>query len=156
MRLKTSTITSTADPLIPHEESFADSDYWVALLNSRDQLHGKAIKVSAYLGEILLVTTEVVLTEVLNFYSHRGSVLRQLAAKMVSRLRADPRITIIPQSSTTFQLAVRLYESRSDKEWSLTDCSSILTMEEQGINDVLSSDRHFHQAGFNPLLAGAA
>ncbi len=135
---------------------FADSDYWVAILNSRDQLHNKAMAVSSHLGEVLLVTTEMVLTEVLNFYSHRGSVLRQLAAKMVIQLRVNPHIIIVPQTSMAFQSAVRLYESRLDKQWSLTDCSSILTMEEQGIKEVLSSDHHFHQAGFTPLLVGVA
>jgi predicted nucleic acid-binding protein len=39
-----------------------------------------------------------------------------------------------------------------DKEWTLTDCSSILVMRERGLTDVLSADRHFEQAGFHALL----
>ena len=135
------------------KKAFADSDYWVALLNPSDQLHRRAIKVSIDFGEILIVTTEMVLTEVLNFYSRRGETLRQLAVKMVLQLRINPHVIIVPQTSVGFQLAVRLYESRADKEWSLTDCSSILTMEEQRIKEVLSSDHHFHQAGLTPLLS---
>jgi predicted nucleic acid-binding protein len=39
------------------------------------------------------------------------------------------------------------------KGYSLTDCDSMRVMEDRGIHDVLSSDQHFAQAGFRPLLA---
>jgi hypothetical protein len=45
-----------------------------------------------------------------------------------------------------------LYEEGKDKSWSLTDCISIFIMQERGIDDVLTSDRHFVQAGFHALL----
>jgi len=48
--------------------------------------------------------------------------------------------------------ALDLYGSRSDKEWGLTDCVSFVVMEEQGISLALSTDVHFKQAGFKPLL----
>ena len=40
----------------------------------------------------------------------------------------------------------------ADKSWSLTDCASFLIMEEEGVTDALSHDRHFAQAGFQTLL----
>ena len=45
-----------------------------------------------------------------------------------------------------------LYMAREDKTWSLTDCTSFVVMNEQGIQNALSSDRHFQQAGFVALL----
>lgn len=45
---------------------FADAGYWIALLNARDGLHAKALEVSATLGRSRIVTSEMVLTEVLN------------------------------------------------------------------------------------------
>jgi predicted nucleic acid-binding protein len=38
------------------------------------------------------------------------------------------------------------------KDWSLTDCISFVVMEERGVTEALTSDRHFEQAGFASLL----
>jgi hypothetical protein len=45
-----------------------------------------------------------------------------------------------------------LYKARPDKGWSLTDCVSILIMEELRLADALTSDDHFRQAGFRAML----
>jgi len=45
-----------------------------------------------------------------------------------------------------------LYQNRPDKNWSLTDCISFVVMQEHGITEALTADRHFEQAGFVPLL----
>lgn len=38
--------------------------------------------------------------------------------------------------------------NRLDREWSITDCASFLVMEQYGIREALTSNRHFEQAGF--------
>ena len=38
---------------------FADTLYWIALINSRDQWHQRAISINADLSNARLVTTEV-------------------------------------------------------------------------------------------------
>ena len=47
-------------------EVFADTGYWIALLNGRDNLHSKARELSARFAGATIVTTEMVLTEFLN------------------------------------------------------------------------------------------
>lgn len=42
--------------------------------------------------------------------------------------------------------------TRPDKDWSLTDCTSFVVMQDAGINEALTGDRHFEQAGFKTLL----
>jgi predicted nucleic acid-binding protein len=42
--------------------------------------------------------------------------------------------------------------SRPDKDWSLTDCTSFVVMENENIKEALTADRHFEQAGFTALL----
>jgi predicted nucleic acid-binding protein len=44
------------------------------------------------------------------------------------------------------------YAKRLDKDWSLTDCMSFVTMQECGISDALTADHDFEQAGFIALL----
>jgi len=53
-------------------------------------------------------------------------------------------------ADTFYFLAIN---ARNDKDWSLTDCISFIVMEEHGITEALTGDRHFEQAGFRALLA---
>jgi hypothetical protein len=39
-----------------------------------------------------------------------------------------------------------------DKEWSLTDCISMVVMQEQGISEAVTADHHFAQAGYRASL----
>jgi len=48
---------------------------------------------------------------------------------------------------------VKLFRSRADKNWPLTDCISFVVMEHQGLSEALTADRHFEQAGYKALLA---
>ena len=48
--------------------------------------------------------------------------------------------------------ALELYRSRDDKEWGLTDCISMVVMQEQGLLEVVTADHHFKQAGFRASL----
>ena len=45
-----------------------------------------------------------------------------------------------------------LFSARLDKEWSMTDCISFAVMQREGLNEALTADHHFEQAGFVALL----
>ena len=134
------------------KEVFADAGYWIAVFMPRDHLHGKAMQVSKTLGSCRLVTSEMVLVELLNALSNCGTELRTTAADAVERLRRDANVSIVPQSSSQFSAALKFYQRRADKNWSLTDCASFLIMEERAIQEALAHDRGFQQAGFTALL----
>ena len=131
---------------------FADSSYWIALLNPGDALHEKAARVSKSLGRIHLMTSEMVLAELLNDSAGRGEAVRRAAVLLVEHLRRSPNLSIVPQSSLQFQDAMSLYANRSDKAWGLTDCASFRIMDRDGLTRALTYDRHFEQAGFEALL----
>jgi uncharacterized protein len=59
---------------------------------------------------------------------------------------------IIPASQELFDRGVELFRQRADKDRALTDCISFGVMQEEGITDGLTGDRHFEQAGFRALL----
>jgi hypothetical protein len=60
---------------------FADTLYWGAILHPRDQYRSQAIRSRQALGEVRLVTTDEVLTELLDGLAPRGPDLREVAAK---------------------------------------------------------------------------
>ena len=94
---------------------FADTGYWVALLNPRDELHNKATELSKSLNPVHIVTSEMVLTEVLNDFSKRGDHLRKVATELINEINQNPNITVIPQTDDQFQQGFELYENRQDK-----------------------------------------
>jgi uncharacterized protein len=102
---------------------------------------------------VQLVTTEEVLTEVLNYFAEWGPEARGAAVLAIDRIRRRPATLVVPQTSDGFDRALQRYRERLDKGYSLTDCGSMRVMEDRGIVDILTSDRHFAQAGFRPLLA---
>lgn len=134
------------------DEVFADTGYWIALISARDDLRESAAEATNNLGDRRLVTSEMVLVEVLNHFARQGDVARKTAAETVVRLRNSPITEVIEQTTGQFESAVSLYLNRLDQSWSLVDCASFVLMEERGIRDALAYDVDFVQAGFNALL----
>jgi predicted nucleic acid-binding protein len=131
---------------------FADTLYWGAVLNPRDQYRSRTIRTQKALGDTHLVTTDEVLTELLDGLAQRGTHLREVAAQAVRTILKDRRATVHPQSRESFLSGLRLYEQRSDKGYSLVDCISMTTMRRQKILEVLTNDYHFIQEGFKIVL----
>lgn len=134
------------------ETLFADSAFYIALLNKGDQHHEATVSIIKGLGTFRTLTSEMVLAEVLAFFSGRGPFLRTKAVDLVEEMRKNPTVVIVPQTRDLFLRAVGHYRSHSDKNWSLVDCASIIIMEENRIIKALTTDHHFEQAGFRALL----
>ena len=83
---------------------FADSGYWIALWRPRDALHEKAMSVAESLGEIAVVTTQLVLTEALNAMAGAGEFHRRVAVRMVRQLTDHPNVEIVPQLTHSSEL----------------------------------------------------
>ena len=129
---------------------FADSFYFFALGNQNDPAHLKALAFSqTFSGR--LCTTGFVLIE---FAGGCASPPPRRAAflQAVDELEKNPDVTIVPCSAQLFQAGLDLFEKRPDKQWTLTDCISFGVMENEGITDALTGDKHFEQAGFIALL----
>jgi predicted nucleic acid-binding protein len=83
-------------------------------------------------------------------YQKKG--LRKGAVELINSLDADETVTIVSISDEIYKAAFKLYRSRLDKEWGLTDCISFIVMEQRGITKALTADLHFQQAGFTVLM----
>jgi uncharacterized protein len=131
---------------------FADTGYWIALINPADDLHDRALAVTQQLLPMQIVTTDAVLVELLNGFSGRGDRLRGVAVRLIESLQVDPTVEVVPQATELFNAGLRLYGQRLDKNWSHTDCVSFCVMNDRRIVEALAYDHHFEQAGFVALL----
>ena len=131
---------------------FADTVYWIALTNSFDQYHTRAVEISETLSPCRLFTTDLVLIEFLNALADNGLHIRTAAVLMVEAIMNNPQVTVVPMNRRTFIRSLALYKARPDKGYSLTDCSSMLLMRERSLLEALTTDRHFEQEGFVALL----
>jgi predicted nucleic acid-binding protein len=138
---------------------FADTVFWVAAANPKDQWADKLRELEPTLADTRILTTDEILVELLGHFSHAGSFLRQKAAEIAKAVLENPNVTVVPQSRDSFLRGLRLYESRSDKAYSHVDCISMETMRQHAISEALTADNHFTQEGFvalflQPGLAG--
>lgn len=131
---------------------FVDTLYFVALINKRDQWREKAVQIKSELIAVKLITTEIVLIEVLNFLSEYGENLRRQVSLFVRDILEDMDFEVVSYTETTLLEGLELYESRLDKGYSLTDCISMNVCRELGIKEILTHDRHFEEEGFRILL----
>ena len=131
---------------------FADTFYWIALIDPRDAFHTAAHALGGSLGPVRLITTDDVFDELLTFFAGMGPYWRGKAAATVRDAWQDPDIDVLPQSRADFDAALALYDARPDKSYSLTDCRSMLAMRGLGVSEALTNDHHFTQEGFAILF----
>ena len=131
---------------------FADAGYWIALITPEDELHEQAQEYARLLADRQIVTTQLVLNEVLSPRSGTTRRRREAAVRLIDHIRRSPNITVVPQTPEQFEDALAILRNRADKEWSITDCASFLVMERLNIWEALANDHHFVQAGFFVLL----
>lgn len=135
---------------------FVDTAGWLASLNPKDGLHTQDTSVRSALRQrrVKLVTTEFVLIEVADAFAEPP--LRAVAVEFYRGLRqGDTPLTleVVPMSEDFLAKGWMLYGQRLDKGWGVTDCISMVVMQERGISEAFTSDHHFTQAGFTILLS---
>ena len=128
---------------------FADSFYFIALLQERDAAHEKAVRFSKAQRSVV-VTTRWALAEVADAMS--DPLWRGKAGGLLETIQTAAGFQVVGGSDALFARGLQLYRRRPDKDWSLTDCISFVVMSEYGITDALTGDHHFEQAGFTALL----
>ncbi len=130
---------------------FADAQYWIAIVRPNDQWKKSATIAKDALGDVILVTTDEVLTEFLAALS-KIPALRKAAVQAVRSILKNPNVRVVPQKREGFLRGLVRFENRDDKQYSLTDCISMNVMESEGIDEVLTNDHHFEQEGFTVLI----
>jgi uncharacterized protein len=130
---------------------FLDTGYLIALEASDDQHHLTAYQHWQQLkkNKPILVTTSYVFDEVTTFFNSRNR--HSKAVEIGNRLLQSPSIIFIHVDEYLFEAGWKTFRIHKDKRYSLTDCVSFEVMEREGIQQVLSFDTHFEQAGFHRM-----
>lgn len=134
---------------------FLDTAYVYALVNTRDQWHGRAVQWQQKLDDErrAIVTTELILVEIADGLA--SVRFRAQASLILDTLQSNRFVEVVPFTSQLLSDALELYRQREDKDWGLTDCSSFVVMRERELYEALTVDEHFQQAGFRALLLDA-
>jgi predicted nucleic acid-binding protein len=77
---------------------------------------------------------------------------RAAALSFVVDLLNNPHVEVVWVDETLHRQAMSYLQARLDKTYSLCDAVSFLLMQERGITEALTTDRHFEPAGFRRLL----
>jgi uncharacterized protein len=133
-------------------EVFLDASGLIAVANTDDHWHRQAELAwnDLVISNLSMVTTSLVLFELGDGLSRINQ--RPLAVTLYDRLRASPRVRILPTTADLEAAAWELFRQRPDKAWGVTDCASFVVMEQLGIGAAFTVDRHFEQAGFRRLI----
>ena len=130
---------------------FVDTGPWIALVDARDQWHEPAVKMMNRLRaeQQLLVTSNLVLMEV--YMGLVGRIQRSAIARLRASIHASSLTHLERVDSLTEELAWDVFMRYDDKDLSLIDCTSFVIMEQLGLTQAFTFDRHFAQVGIQTL-----
>jgi predicted nucleic acid-binding protein len=122
----------------------------LSCLDRSDKRHQQAA--SLFRSARYRVTHSYVLAEFIALCRSR-KLNAQLAIGFVETLMQDPLTEVLWVDSGLTEQALDLLKSRPDKTYSLCDAVSFVIMRLQGVQEALTTDRHFEQEGFARLLS---
>ena len=131
---------------------FADTSALYAFVNKRDVSHSEARRIVERLLHVgrRLIASDYVVAESVNLANARGGHL--LARRVLDLIDQTKGIRIEWIGIARFELAKAFFRKHADHGYSFTDCTSFVVMRELRVSEVLTSDHHFIEAGFRPLL----
>lgn len=133
---------------------FADTAGWANFFVRSEPFNQQAIELMRdwNRSQTVVVTSNYVLTELVALFSSPLRMPRPQQIQTIEIIKAASWVEIVHVTSNLDSAAWELLKNRTDKNWSLVDCSSMVIMKEREITDAFTSDHHFEQAGFNKLL----
>lgn len=133
---------------------FVDTAGWGQIVDPSQEWHIQAATIyrTARQQRRGMITTNYILTELVALLTSPLRIPRPHVVAFINGLKTSPYIEIVHVSPALDAQAWQLLTQRPDKTWSLVDCSSFVIMQERRINEALTTDHHFEQAGFVRLL----
>lgn len=126
-----------------------DTSGWICLLDKDEPQHNDAVRY--YHSTPSRTTTNYILAELIPLANTRG-VARNKTREFIRKIEKDRSIRLAWVDEELHEKGMKLLEARPDKTYSLCDAVSFVVMREFGLNQALTTDRHFKQEGFIRLL----
>ena len=123
---------------------FVDTGAWFACVVPTDPDH-KAATAWLAANASPLLTTDYVVDETLTLLRARGERTRALV--LGRKFFRSDLAEVHKLTSAEIALAWEVFEGFSDKNWSFTDCTSKVLIEQLGIAKTFAFDHHFKQFG---------
>lgn len=123
---------------------FVDTGGWFALTVPIDPDHEKAVNWIAERSDPI-ITTDYVIDETLTLLRSRGEQKR--AVTLGEDFFERSAAVIYKITDGDLRAAWQIFREYKDKEWSFTDCTSKVIIENLKITSVLAFDKHFKQFG---------
>ena len=132
---------------------FIDAQGWVALKHQNDRHFGIAHQLhqSLIAARMRFITTNFVLDEAYTVL--RRAAGHHIAVELGEEVRASNILRVVHIGQNLQEEAWDLFKNRdSALDWSFTDCTSFVVMWRLQIQQALTFDHEFEQAGFIALL----
>jgi predicted nucleic acid-binding protein len=133
---------------------FVDTSGWANLIDISQPYHNLAVEIyhEHRSQKHKIITTNYIICELVALLSSPLRISRAKVIAFIQSLKKSPFIQIIHVDEIIDSHAWELLTQREDKNWSLVDCSSFIIMKQNKINEALTNDHHFEQAGLIKLL----
>lgn len=129
-------------------EIFIDTGAWLALSDTRDQYHGRALQCYRALREQRrqLVTTNLVIGEAFILIRRAGGT--QVAFRFLDAVRQSAQLLKVYSTIEHETEAEKILRQFADQDFSFVDTVSFAVMHERNITEAFAFDHHFLIAGF--------
>jgi len=128
---------------------FLDTSGLLCIHDRKDFRNAQAIEL--FSGAKVLLTTSYVLAEFVPLSYARGKN-RKETLSFIDDILKIPRLELIWIGESLHHQPMELLRNRLDKNYSLCDAVSFVTMREREIIKALTTDKHFEQEGFLKML----
>jgi len=132
-------------------EVFIDTSGLYAQWDRNDRAHEQA---KAWLmenrGKFIPVTTEWIVGETCALFTARGAP--HLIGSFLDQLAASRALRSINPDTETLDQTKQYLRRHADRSYSFVDCLSFCVMNHYRITEALTTDLHFRNAGFQPIL----
>jgi uncharacterized protein len=135
-------------------ELFVDTSGWGCLFDAAQPYHVSAASIyrTVRSQNRKVLTTNYVLIELVALLTSPLRIPRPTTIELVEGLKSSSHVEIVHVNETLDQEAWSLFRRRPDKQWSWVDCASFVIMQQRGIQEAMTTDHHFEQAGFVRLF----
>lgn len=132
-------------------EVLFDTSGFFALMDADDAAHRRAVALlSERAGRVRPISTEWIVGETCTLLAARRRP--HLVARFLDYLDRSVALVLINPDATLLASAKSLIRRQAEHGYSFVDCLSFCLMRERRIREALTTDKHFREAGFSPLL----